>query len=561
MAPDARPDERTSRTLADYVRMFRTYWFGAVLIVLACVAAAGAWTLTQPRVYTSEASGFVRVAGNGDANLDYAADQLSKSQAETYVELGGSLAVAKRVVRATGTSASPQELLGRVQTRLPEGTAIIDVTASGATPRESADLADAWIAGMGRQIAAIQSSGEALASATTKLVPLASATVPTSPTSPDVRAAVTLGVLVGLLLASVYVLVRQALDRRIRSAAAIEAAFGVPVLGTIPLNPALTDHRQLVDALPNRTPEERRVNFATSEALRELRTNLSYVHVDERPKVLVVTSPLPGDGKSTIAANLARSLAVTSTGRVVLIDCDLRRPVLSAVFGVARGAGLTDVLSGRADLADVMQQTDDVGNLWIVGSGRVPPNPSELLGSRMFRDILASLGEHATVVLDAPPILAVTDAVVLAAGADGLVVTVSAQGTTIDQLGRALQLVARGGGTVLGAVLNRVPTRGQDARDYGYYGGAYYAGDDDGSESAPGTDGGAEHGTDGDAEARAARGVRPSGGSRLTPSLPDRDASVPRSPVVSPYDPSLELPSRRSRRRAAAVGGTDDTRP
>ncbi|PZF61835.1 lipopolysaccharide biosynthesis protein [Curtobacterium sp. MCBD17_013] len=558
MAPDARPDERTSRTLADYVRMFRTYWFGAVLIVLACVAAAGAWTLTQPRVYTSEASGFVRVAGNGDANLDYAADQLSKSQAETYVELGGSLAVAKRVVRATGTSASPQELLGRVQTRLPEGTAIIDVTASGATPRESADLADAWIAGMGRQIAAIQSSGEALASATTKLVPLASATVPTSPTSPDVRAAVTLGVLVGLLLASVYVLVRQALDRRIRSAAAIEAAFGVPVLGTIPLNPALTDHRQLVDALPNRTPEERRVNFATSEALRELRTNLSYVHVDERPKVLVVTSPLPGDGKSTIAANLARSLAVTSTGRVVLIDCDLRRPVLSAVFGVARGAGLTDVLSGRADLADVMQQTDDVGNLWIVGSGRVPPNPSELLGSRMFRDILASLGEHATVVLDAPPILAVTDAVVLATGADGLVVTVSAQGTTIDQLGRALQLVARGGGTVLGAVLNRVPTRGQDARDYGYYGGAYYAGDDDGSESAPGTDGGAEHGTDGDAEARAARA---SGGSRLTPSLPDRDASVPRSPVVSPYDPSLELPSRRSRRRAAAVGGTDDTRP
>ncbi|PZF60235.1 lipopolysaccharide biosynthesis protein [Curtobacterium sp. MCBD17_034] len=561
MAPDARPDERTSRTLADYVRMFRTYWFGAVLIVLACVAAAGAWTLTQPRVYTSEASGFVRVAGNGDANLDYAADQLSKSQAETYVELGGSLAVAKRVVRATGTSASPQELLGRVQTRLPEGTAIIDVTASGATPRESADLADAWIAGMGRQIAAIQSSGEALASATTKLVPLASATVPTSPTSPDVRAAVTLGVLVGLLLASVYVLVRQALDRRIRSAAAIEAAFGVPVLGTIPLNPALTDHRQLVDALPNRTPEERRVNFATSEALRELRTNLSYVHVDERPKVLVVTSPLPGDGKSTIAANLARSLAVTSTGRVVLIDCDLRRPVLSAVFGVARGAGLTDVLSGRADLADVMQQTDDVGNLWIVGSGRVPPNPSELLGSRMFRDILASLGEHATVVLDAPPILAVTDAVVLAAGADGLVVTVSAQGTTIDQLGRALQLVARGGGTVLGAVLNRVPTRGQDARDYGYYGGAYYAGDDDGSESAPGTDGGAEHGTDGDAEARAARGARASGGSRLTPSLPDRDVSVPHSPVVSPYDPSLELPSRRSRRRAAAVGGTDDTRP
>nr|WP_243861833.1 CpsD/CapB family tyrosine-protein kinase [Frigoribacterium endophyticum] len=226
-----------------------------------------------------------------------------------------------------------------------------------------------------------------------------------------------------------------------------------------------------------------------SEALRELRTNLAYVKVDAQPRVIVMTSPQPGDGKSTLAANLAESLAVSSDQRVVVIDCDLRRPTLSKVLGVSEGAGLTDVLSGRAQLHQVMQQTEAASNLWVVGAGRIPPNPSELLGSKTFQDLVSTLAEHATVILDAPPVLAVTDAAVLAAKADGVLMTASAARTTFDQLDRALQLVTRGGGDVLGVVLNRVPTKGRDAREYGYFGGSYYYYEGDvgtGGEVGPG---------------------------------------------------------------------------
>lgn len=460
--------------LRDYLRMMRTYWLGAFLVLLLCLAAGAGWTITQPRTYSSSASGVVQAAGTGDANLAFAADQLSKSQAESYVELGGSLAVAKIVAKDTGTSASPASLLHRIDATLPDNTAIINVTATGPTPASAASLADAWVQAMGKQITNIQTGDSDLTTATTKFVQLADASVPTSPASPNVRLVLLLSGVIGIVLAFVYLLVRNNLDRRIRSVATIEQEFGTAVLGTIPMNALLVGDEQLVSRLDNTHPQDRNINFATSEALRELRTNLSYVHVDAKPRVIVVTSPQPGDGKSTIAANLAESLATSSSERVVIIDCDLRRPQVSKIFKAARGAGLTDVLSGRAELIDVMQQTENASNLWVLGSGRTPPNPSELLGSQAMQDVLDALGEHAIVVLDAPPVLAVTDAVVLSNHADGVLVVVSAKKTTHDQLGRTLALIRRGGGAVLGTVLNRVPNRGADAREYGYYGGSYY---------------------------------------------------------------------------------------
>lgn len=464
--------------LRDHLRMMRTYWLGGTVVLLLCLCVGAAWTVTQPRTYTSTGSGMVQAAGTGDANLAFAADQLSKSQAQSFVELGGSLAVAKRVVAATGTTATASSLLSRVDAGLPENTAIITVTATGSSPKDAASLADAWITAMGAQIHDIQTKGSDLTTATTTFVPLADASVPTAPATPNVRLVLLLSGLVGVVLAFVYLLVRNNLDRRIRFASTIEQEFGTAVLGTVPLNGLLIGGEQLVSRLANDHPQDRNINFATSEALRELRTNLSYVHVDERPRIIVVTSPQPGDGKSTVAANLAESLATSSSERVVIIDCDLRRPQVSKVFGVARGAGLTDVLSGRAELADVMQEVEGVPNLWVLGAGRTPPNPSELLGSRALQEVLNALGDHAMVVLDAPPVLAVTDAVVLSNSADGVLVVVSAKKTTHDQLGRTLSLIRRGGGAVLGAVLNRVPNRGADARDYGYYGGSYaYYGD------------------------------------------------------------------------------------
>ena len=481
-------DDIRSRTyeLRDYLRMLRSYWLGTLLCLLLAVTAAAGWTMTQPREYTSTASGVVQVATSGDANLSFAADQLAKSQAESYVELGKSLAVAQRAATATRYSGSPSSLLGRVTSTLADNTAIITVDARASSPTAASGLATAWIEALGKQIQTMQQQATGTDGlSTTKFVPLASASVPAAPSSPDVPAALAVGALAGLVLAFLYLLVRNALDRRIRSADMVERETGVSVLGTIPLHPMLMGEHALVVRLPQEDDAARHRNFAMLEALRELRTNLSYVHVDAPARSIVVTSAQPGDGKSTVAANLAEAMAASTTGRVVILDCDLRRPTISTIFGVTSGAGLTDVLAGRAELSDVMQQTDIAPNLWVVGTGRIPPNPSELLGSESMSALLGMLVEHAVVILDAPPVLAVTDAAVLAKHTDGVLVTVSAKRTTVDLLQRTVQLLGRGGATVLGAVLNRVPIRGADAREYGYYGGAYYyEGGAPGSESS-----------------------------------------------------------------------------
>lgn len=522
--------------LRDYVRMMRSYWAGAVVVMLIALTAAGAWTLTQAREFSSTASGVVQVASSGDANMSFAADQLAKSQAESYVELGKSAAVAKRAAKSIGFDGSPTALLGRVSSTLADNTAIITVHATAATPKDAAALASTWITAMGDQIAAVQKEASgAVDTSTTKFLPLASATVPTAPSSPNVPAALAVGALAGLVLAFVYVLARNTLDRRIRNAAVVEREFGLSVLGTIPMNPLLVDEQRLVVTLSNDGADARHLNFSMLESLRELRTNLSYVHVDEPPRIMIVTSAQPGDGKSTVAANLAETLAASTTGRVVVIDCDLRRPTISKIFGVSGGAGLTDVLAGRAELADVMQQTDVASNLWVIGAGRIPPNPSELLGSDAMKTLLNTIAAHATIVLDAPPVLAVTDAVVLSKHADGVLVTMSARRTTIDLLRRTLQLLERGGATVLGGVLNRVPVRGADARDYGYYGGRYYYYESN-AETAP---------TEGvHPEAKAAtRPVLPD--TNITVAMPDLDVQRDVRPT-SGDDLGDTLPSRRA---------------
>ena len=181
--------------------------------------------------------------------------------------------------------------------------------------------------------------------------------------------------------------------------------------------------------------------FAVSEAFRSLRTNLQFMDVDDPPRTIVVTSPLPGDGKSMVAANIAVALA--ASGRpVVLVDGDLRRSTVATTFGLPNGAGLTDVLAGRADLVDVMHRTPVAERLVVLTAGSVPPNPSEVLGSEKMRGVLADLSKHAMVIIDAPPLLPVTDSAVLAHQADGALLVVGLGKTTYDLVAKAQDALA-----------------------------------------------------------------------------------------------------------------------
>ncbi|MEX5259341.1 polysaccharide biosynthesis tyrosine autokinase [Kocuria sp. CPCC 205263] len=277
-----------------------------------------------------------------------------------------------------------------------------------------------------------------------------------------------------------YAFARYKIDRRIKSVEEIRDGFGVAVLGTIPQDDRLADHREIIET----GFSGGRGHHEFSEALRELRTNLSFVSVDHPPKMIVVTSSLPGEGKSSITANLA--VAIASTGRnVVVVDGDLRRPVMTDLFGLVPGVGVTDVLTGEVQVDEVLQTYDKFPNLQVLGAGRTAPNPTELLSSKAMHTMLETLAEDALVLVDAPPLLPVTDAALLTASADGAIIVATAQKTTTDELSKALENLHQVRGNILGVVLNRVPTTGADAGYYGYYGKSYYANSDE--QAAPKT--------------------------------------------------------------------------
>ncbi|MFF0991519.1 polysaccharide biosynthesis tyrosine autokinase [Kocuria nitroreducens] len=324
------------------------------------------------------------------------------------------------------------------------------------------------------------SSGSAGAGSRVDLLALGNASYPLDPSSPNIKLNVALGFLGGSALGFAYALARDSLDRRIRSVDEIRDGFGVSVLGVIPTDDRLSDHRAIVET----GISAGRGHHEFAEALRELRTNLSFVSVDNPPKMIVVTSSLPGEGKSSITANLA--VAIASTGRnVVVVDGDLRRPVITDLFGLVAGVGVTDVLTGQVQVQEVLQTYDTFPNLQVLGAGKTAPNPTELLSSKAMHTMLETLAEDALVLVDAPPLLPVTDAALLTASADGALIVATAQKTTTDELGKALENLHQVRGNILGVVLNRVPTTGADAGYYGYYGKSYYADSDE--QPAPGT--------------------------------------------------------------------------
>nr|WP_306254571.1 CpsD/CapB family tyrosine-protein kinase [Ornithinimicrobium cryptoxanthini] len=247
------------------------------------------------------------------------------------------------------------------------------------------------------------------------------------------------------------------LDTNVRGESDIHRVTDEPVIGAIAFDKDAEDHPLVIEIDPH---------SHRSEAFRSLRTNLFYLSPDEPARTLLITSTVPNEGKSTTSVNLALTMAETGA-RVCLIEGDLRRPRMLEYMGLESAAGLTDVLVGRVDVEDVLQP--HVSNLHVLGCGPIPPNPSELLGSAAMERLLERLSkDYDYVVIDAPPVLAVTDAAVLSTLADGTIVVVGVGVVKRDTLSRAIAALERVDANVLGVVLNRLPVKGPDAYAYDY---------------------------------------------------------------------------------------------
>ncbi|MDE0573657.1 polysaccharide biosynthesis tyrosine autokinase [Demequina sp. B12] len=449
--------------LSDFGKVFRAYWVAIVLATLLGGALAYGYTLTQPKVYTANASAIITTGVSEDINQALIGDNYAKSRVQSYLDIGQSRAVAEYVIDDLGLTSSSDSLVGRVSVSNPDDSAVLQVSATGASPEEAQELAESWVAGMSQAVAMLENGVTDPAdlpandASVVRLQTLDSATLPGSPSSPNVRFAVALGLVLGFAAGVTYALIRAALDRRLRTPESVTKEFTLPVLGAVPFDADIAKNG-IVKASPD---------FATEESIRELRTNLQFMDVDNPPRLIVVTSPLPGDGKSTITIKLAQAIS-ESGQKVIIVDGDLRRSRVVDYLGLVKGAGLTDVLVGRATLDDVLQPYGTSGDLWVLGSGSTPPNPSELLGSTLMQDTLRSLDSSAIILIDAPPLIPVTDAAILTARTDGALVVARAGKTTVDILDRSLQSIDKVKGRALGVILTGMSRKGPDSHYYGY---------------------------------------------------------------------------------------------
>jgi capsular exopolysaccharide synthesis family protein len=457
--------------LKDYLRVLRAHWIGVLALAIIGIVAATLYTVTQPKVYAASATGFVSTGANENPALGSVADSLAKSRARSYVDIAEGRATAREVIDDLAIDATPAGLIGRITVVQPVDTVVIKITARSATPAGARDLADAWVAALAAQVESIEDPQGTDVAGTLRVVPIEAAELPRAPILPRTKVNLLLGLMLGLLLGAAYALLRTQLDRRLRSTAAVERQFGVTVVAAIPSEP---DLQHAIGTKGGLAVDPRAAGARPSpaaEAFRKLRTNLQFMDVDRPPRIIVVTSPRQGDGKSTIAANLAAAMAVNGQS-VTLIDGDLRRPTVADSFGLVEGAGLTDVLVGRVAMEDVAQQHPDYSNLRVLAAGGIPPNPSELLGTKAMRKLLRTLSQDSVVLIDAPPLLPVTDAAVLTAVSDGALVVISSGKTLDTELSAALGHLAAVNGKALGVIFNRVTRKDSEG---GYYG-EYYQG-------------------------------------------------------------------------------------
>lgn len=203
-----------------------------------------------------------------------------------------------------------------------------------------------------------------------------------------------------------------------------------------------------------------------AESYRKLRTNIQYSSFDEEYKVLTVTSSCPGEGKSTTSGNLVLSLA-SDDKKVIIIDCDMRKPTVHKKFKVSNSLGLSDVLIGKVELKDACHKYDN--NITILTAGKIPPNPSEMLSSKSMTALIQALKKvFDYIVLDTPPLQAVTDSQILATKSDGVILVVKAGGAKKDEVRESIDLLKKVNANIMGIVLNGMETT---TGNYYYYGG------------------------------------------------------------------------------------------
>jgi capsular exopolysaccharide synthesis family protein len=466
-------------TFLEFANLLKQNLFKVIAMTAIGGAFGFAWALAQPSLYTSTASAIVATGPAQSVGTAAVASRFAADRIKSYEPLVKSRSVAVFVTKKLRLNVSPSELAKQVSGYVALDSAVLEISATAESPRMAARLAEAWVQGMTVAVDKLESVGSigGETQSIVRLVSFDSATIPDSPSSPDYERAFLYGLTAGFAIGVSFLVLRVRLDSRVRNAKQISDLYEISVIGELPFNQTLHKRAKEANIDDLRSPARKRDsrdNRVLAEAIKKLRTNLSYINVDRPPKRIVVTSALPDEGKSTVTLFLANAIA-ESGKTVIVVDADLRLRSLAKAFGVLEAPGLTDVLVQTVQVEDVLQPVGTTGRLFVLAAGAVPPNPSELLASDAFSALLDKLTARGLVLIDAPPLIPVTDAAIAAAKADGALLIIRADKTKLPQVEQALASVSRVNGKVLGVVLNGLSKKSTGRKD-AYYS-AYYGED------------------------------------------------------------------------------------
>lgn len=514
-------------TLRDYLRVLRNARTAIIAVTLLGAAIAAGLSLSQETEYVATASVTFQEENRSNAEAGLAAVQ-TQTAAQLAAEGAATLLsndVLRRARERLESRRTIAELRAMLATSVDAASTLVAVQATASEPQFAAALAnevarsavtirqdtdraryERTAESVERQYERLRGEGEsdddrtdlARGSLLDRIATLRTlsvnatparvaeaASVPSSPASPQPIRSTVFGGLIGLMLGIGLAFVRDTLDRRLRDSSEIQETLDLPVVGSVRVE-ALGNAAYVANGRGPMTDQD-------VESFRILRTNIEFLDVDRPIKSVLVTSPLPQEGKSTVAASLAAANAAAGK-RTLLVECDLRRPCLSGRLSVNRSPGLSDYLAGQAGPADIVQVVAlseagisangrngdahtpaeaDAGKLAVIAAGSQSIRPAELLGSQRFRTFLEEIADaYEAVVIDTPPLLSVSDTLEIVPLVDGVLLCIRADQTTRDQAravkGALAHLPER---TTAIVVTGLKPGR---EHDYGYYSYAYY---------------------------------------------------------------------------------------
>lgn len=427
-----------------YVRaIIRSWWIVIIAVVVGLAGGFYVYATTTP-VYQVGVRLVVALKTN---NVDpISAQAISGARAATLAQVAGTVPAIRDAATAAGFPNTQPAVAAVGGDQKP----FVNITVTSASPQLAAAIANAFVKTLPASTVRLTGAD----SKTYQLKQLARVGAPTEPVRPVLTQNLGFGLVGGLVIGIALALLREILNHSLRSTDDLRRSTGLVVLGTVPhstpkiLLPAMTEPRS-----------------ARAEAYRQVRTTLVTARRDDRPVRLAVTSSVMGEGKTSVATNVAAVFS-RSGHRVVIVDADLRRPRVGAFFGVEPAIGLSDILAGRAEVDQALLMLDDAP-LGVITSGPIPPDPSELLGSEAFDKLMEELGRRFEfVIVDTPPVLPVTDALAISPKVDGIILVVRLGYTSRLRVRHAMAALDRVDANVWGVVPNGAG-RGTDS-DYSY---------------------------------------------------------------------------------------------